>query len=350
MPGFDVFNSDPYTMQSLTDAINKFPPRPQRIAIQGLFEERGITTTSLSVEELTEILNLIPAVPRGAPAYQNISPLRNLRPLRVPHLPVEDRIGAAQIQDVREFGTESALQTVETIVNARQEQLAMQLDMTLEYHRINCLKGKVLDADGVTVLYDLYTEFGVTPPTEADHNLDTAAVGALRTTFHGIARTMGDSLGMMPPGIGAFVGSEYFDALVEHAETRSAYERWSGGLAMSVAGTAGGGPGDMLRMGMARRSFFYAGIFFEEYSELFGSSTQRAVGATKAHFFPIGVPGLYVTRFAPGDFIEAVNTVGLPRYSKLVRDPEDRWVKILAESNPINLCTRPEVLLPARKT
>jgi hypothetical protein len=36
------------------------------------------------------------------------------------------------------------------------------VDATLEHLRIGAIKGQILDADGPAVIYDLFTEFGVT--------------------------------------------------------------------------------------------------------------------------------------------------------------------------------------------
>jgi Phage major capsid protein E len=34
--------------------------------------------------------------------------------------------------------------------------------------------------------------------------------------------------------------------------------------------------------------------------------------ASKAYFFPVGVPGLFRQYNAPADFVETANTIGLP--------------------------------------
>jgi hypothetical protein len=61
--------------------------------------------------------------------------------------------------------------------------------------------------------------------------------------------------------------------------------------------------------------------------------------------YPIGVPGLFKTHYAPADFIEAVNTVGLPAYAKQERMEMDRGIKIHAQSNPLCMCHRPAALI-----
>jgi hypothetical protein len=71
----------------------------------------------------------------------------------------------------------------------------------------------------------------------------------------------------------------------------------------------------------------------------------------KAHFFPVGVPGLFRQYNAPADFVETVNTLGLPRYAKQAVDQEfGRWVKLHTQSNPLPICTRPKVLIKGKRT
>ena len=54
-------------------------------------------------------------------------------------------------------------------------EMATKMDSTLEHLRIGAIKGQILDADGSAVIYDLFTEFGVTQHTEIDFDLDNAS-------------------------------------------------------------------------------------------------------------------------------------------------------------------------------
>jgi hypothetical protein len=55
--------------------------------------------------------------------------------------------------------------------------------------------------------------------------------------------------------------------------------------------------------------------------------------------------------FGPADYLDAVNAPGLPRYAKAAPDAGfGKWVSIEAQSNPLPLCTRPNVLIQAKRT
>ena len=61
----------------------------------------------------------------------------------------------------------------------------------------------------------------------------------------------------------------------------------------------------------------------------------------KALLIPEGVPDLYISVFAPADYMETVNTQGIPYYSMIEPLPFNKGMAGEAQSNPLHLCTRP---------
>jgi ATP-dependent protease ClpP protease subunit len=123
-------------------------------------------------------------------AHFDLSRFRNTPPQLAAIL----TILADEVQNVRAFGSESMLEGVQAVVNQRMSEMASKMDATLEHLRIGAIKGQILDADGSAVIYDLFTEFGVTAHTEIDFDLDNAspAPGVSRrsvTTFGARSRT-----------------------------------------------------------------------------------------------------------------------------------------------------------------
>ncbi|ULQ45966.1 major capsid protein [Flagellatimonas centrodinii] len=335
----DVFNatSGAFSMRALTASINAMPFVPGQIGRLGLFNERGISTTQISLERRDGQIYLVPAADRGAPAKQNQKNGRKLVPINAVHLPVEDVLQADEVQNVRAFGSESELLGVQEKVNEKLETMSMSLEATLEHHRMGALKGIVLDADGASPLYNLFTLFGINQPAEVDYDLDAAspAAGAVRKKINATIRGIEDALGSATyTSIHCYCDSAFFDALVSHVECVAAYERWQNGQA--------------LRERSARRTFHYAGIDFEEYRGSVGG--VPFIGAGKAQFFPVGVQRLFETVYAPANWMETVNTMGLPKYVKATPDKKGRWVELDAQSNPVTYCTRPEVLFRAKMT
>ena len=284
MPALDIFGGSAFTMVALTDAINKMPYVPGRIGQLGLLREQGVSTTSVMIEEREGSLNLVETTARGAPAIRT-RPTSERALAVVPHIALEDTILADEVQNVRAFGSESMLEGVQAVVNQRMSEMATKMDATLEHLRIGAIKGQILDADGSAVIYDLFTEFGVTAHTEIDFDLDNAspAAGAVKKKCHDIRRKIEDGRAQPYEHIHAICGADFFDDLITHSEVAKAYDRYLDGA--------------FLRQGQARGSFEYSGIVFEEYRGRVG--TVDFTDASKAYFFPVGVPGLFRQNNAP---------------------------------------------------
>jgi hypothetical protein len=322
----DVFKSDGFSMMELTAALNKLPHQPGRIGELGLFESSGITKTVVAIEERDGVLALLPTVARGGPSTAARTGRRTVRNFTVPHIPYEDAIFANDIQDVRQFGSEDTLQGVAQVVNDRLAEMKRSHDVTLEYHRMGALNGKILDADGSTVIYNLFTEFGVTEQTqEWVLGTDTTEVQAI---CHSVHRKIESALGgTRPPGVHTFCGADFFDDLVSHDSVKAAVVRYQESMQMRTD---------------VRRGFEFGGIFFEEYVGSVGD--VDFIESDECRSFPVGVP-IYKTYNAPGNFVEAANTIGLEMYAKQQLMDFDRGVRLLTESNPLNLCLRPAALV-----
>jgi len=332
----DAFNTSAFDCMTLTDAINRMPFKPSKIGAMGLFETRGITTTLVMVEEKDGVLSLIPTKARGGIPTVAANENRHARNFVVPHIPLDATVRADEVQNVRAFGSQTELEGVAQVVNDKISSMRQSHEMTLEYHRLGAIKGLVLDADGATVIYILFTEFGciqMAPVVGGFAEFDfTAATPAVKATCMGIVRAIEANLGNAPyDHIHCFCDATFFDGLTNAAGVVAAYALWQQGAALRD---------DM------RKRFMYGGIMFEEYPGTIG--TVQLVEAGAAYFFPVGCPGLFTTSFAPADYIETVNTVGLPYYAKQQVMDFDKGIMINTQSNPLCLCTRPMTLVRGR--
>ena len=331
MPMLDVFNSDAFSAVSLTDAILKRPYKPGRIGALGLFRERGITTTTVIVEEKDGRLSLIMTSPRGGTPSTIGAEKRTARSFVVPHLERESTIMADEVQNVRAFGSENAQEGVQALVNERLTDLRAMHEVTLEHLRVGAIKGSILDADGSTVLFNLFTEFGVVQQT-LDIALATATT-KVRNRAVAIQRLIEVELGAEPiSGYRAFCGDEFFDALIGHATVVTSLQYQESAF---------------LRTDL-RAGFEFGGITWENYRGTVGGVSFFPTA--NAYVVPEGT-SLFGTYFAPADFFEAVNTVGLPLYAKTAMDEQlARWTKIHTQSNPLALCLRPRAVVKVTKS
>ena len=327
MPGLDIFSSDAFSLTTLTERINKMDFQPGLIGSLGLFAEKGVTTTSIEVEEKNGTLRLIPTNPRGAPPFVQARDRRTVRLFKIPQIQKYDRVYADQVQNIRSFGSDTDTQTVQALVDELLAQMGAEVEMTIEHLRVGALQGNILDSDGSTVIYNLFTEFGVSQLTAAI--TFSSAATEIRNQLVAAKRLIEADLGGVPvTGYAAIVSPEFFDALVAHATVKEAYKYQQG---------------NQLQADLRESGFVYAGISFREYRGSIGATPY--IAASTGYMYPTG-PNLFATYFAPGDFVETVNTIGLPMYSKTAPDPEfNRWVSILVQSNPLPLALRPRSIL-----
>ena len=332
----DVFNSDAFSVISLTDAINRQPFIPGRAGTVIDWNEGGVSTTSIAIEEKGGVLSLIDPTPRGGPGNTAAKIKRTMRRLEIPHYQIDDAIYADEVQGVRAFGQQSVVEMVLAKVTDRlAEHAQLRLDPTLEYQRLGAVKGLILNGSGSTLL-NLFTEFGVSQQSEQAFALATAANGELRAKCDGVKRMIAKTLGGLTfREIHAFCSDTFWDALIKNTEVRASY------LQQQEAA--------QLRDGTAYGTFNFGGIVWENYRGGVGTEEATAfIDADKCHIFPVGVPGLWRTVNGPADYIETVNTPGLPRYTKQFRMPNDKGINLEIQTNSLSYCTRPRVLIKGK--
>lgn len=331
----DIFNNDAFGLASLTARFNGESAMyvPGQVGKLRLFEEDGVNTITIMIEERDGSLSLIEPSKRGGPGETVGTNRDKLRSFVIPHLQRDDAVMADEVQGRRAFGTASDVETVLGLVDRKVNRHLRDLDATLEYHRVGAIKGIVLSKSGA-VLHNLYTEFGITEPDAVNFDLDNANTN-VRLKCEQLTRVIEDELDTPYTGIHSFVGDTFWDKVTEHKSVR---EVW---LAAQKAAELLGKKADTIQIG---------GITFERYRT--GKKATQAqgaafIGTNEARFVPTGVPELFITRFAPADYEETVNTDGLPRYVKQIPMLNGKGRSIEVQSNPISLCTRPAVLRKA---
>jgi len=340
----DIFNQKAFDMISLTDTVNKQPYKPQLLGRMGLFEEKSSRTVQIAIEEKTGSLSLVPTTRRGAPATQNAHNLRGIRNFSAPRIALEDRVLAEEIQGVRAFGSETELQGVQQVVSDRFGEMNDKVETTIEFHRAGAVQGIVKDSDNTTVIYNFFTEFGVSQDT-TDFVLGTSGTEILdkcTAVRNNIQNELG-SEGGDDIDILCLCGPVFFGKLIKHAKVTGAYTQWRAW--MSGAPNYGHDP---LTMDLRYKGFNFGNITFMVYRGSVGGVSfidEATINANGVAFaFPM-IGGLFSTVYAPADFMETVNTPGLPRYAKVAPDTRfNQYVDLHLQSNPLCYCKRPKVL------
>lgn len=331
MATFDIFNNDAFSVSALTSTIIDVPRLQTKIGDKKLFREQGMPTLGMMVERKGSTLNLVPSAPRGGVGDTAVRGTRQLIHLPTVHLPQRGAMLADEVQGIRAFGSETEVEAVRSILRDKLEVAKNQIDITMEYHRIGAIKGLVMDSDGVSPLLDVYAAFGMTQQT---HFMALATpTTKVKQKVIEIKRKIQEKLGGLSfTKIRVLCSQSFFDDLTGHAVVEKAFELYQ--------------QNSYARTDQSGSAFEFADVVFEEYAGGVGSTLFIPEG--EAYAYPEGVAGLFQTWYAPADWMETVNTKGLPYYAKQEVMPYQKGVSFESQSNPLNFCSRPEAVLKVK--
>jgi hypothetical protein len=339
----DVFKSDAFSVTTLTDAINKMKYVPGRIGSLGLFTPTGVNTTSIVIDEKNGVLQLVSPSPRGGPGTTLPRATRQARSFRVPHFEINDAVMAEEVQGVRSWGSETEVETVQAKLGERMMEAAQSFAATQEYAQVGAVKGIVTYADGTEL--NLFDEMGITPPADVylDLQASSPTPGALRTAITGIARTIGGNLSDIIPftGLYAICGNNFYDALIQHEEVRASYLSYA--AAAQLRDPTVSSPMTQGSWGV----FQFGGVAWDNYFGAVGDTDF--VDTDQAHVFPLGVPRLFRSYYAPADYVETVNTIGQRLYVKQYEMQNTKGIHLDTQMNSLDICTRPGTLIRCHK-
>lgn len=352
MSVLDVFDSDLFTTVSLTAAVERNPYLPTGLGTLRLFEPKPIRTKALAVEQREGRLVVIPTSDRGGPVTERITEKRSARYFPVPRLAHGDTVTAAELMDVRQFGSETQMMSVQKEVARRLSGptgLQKSIEFTWERHRLGAVQGLLLDADGSTI-YNWFNEFGIPKPTPVEFGLAAKTAGSLRTTCNQLVRHMvraaKGAFGPESRVIG-LCGDGFWDLLVNHPDVTSTYLNWVQAQelrkGMAFFGDKGANP-------VSSNPGILSPMPFGdiEWINYRGSDdlTSIAVPETGAIFFPEGADDVFDVAWAPHASQQWIATLGKPIYVVPIKDRDrQEWWRMEVYSYPLHICKRPEVLM-----
>jgi hypothetical protein len=91
---------------------------------------------------------------------------------------------------------------------------------------------------------------------------------------------------------------------------------------------------------------FYGGVAWVNYSGTVpdsSGSAQPLIDSNSAYIFPMGTD-VFKTWYAPADYMETVNTEGMPFYAKQQPTKYDKGIDIECQTNPLPICLKPAVI------
>jgi len=145
MATMDIFEGDAFTIVELTRALENIPYKPAILSGAGLFGSRGVRTRTVMIESRDGTLSLIPFSERGSAYDSQIPERREMRAFVCRQFKKQDVLWASEIQAIRDFGSETAVQQVQAEVARKLGRLRNDAEATFEFHLFNGIQGVVKD-------------------------------------------------------------------------------------------------------------------------------------------------------------------------------------------------------------
>lgn len=335
----DIFNQNAWgVVEVQEEIIERVDFRPQLLGTLGLFAPIYSRSRTIGIVDQAGTRSLIPTSPNGSAPEELVPQGATVRTMQAVRLAKGSTIYAIELAGIAALPFSEQTVEVADEVTDRTGQIKEDLELTWEHMRFGAIQGKVLDADGATVLVNWYDFWGIAEPAEIDFELDDPNTD-VRKKCRDVKRAMQVAAkGLWTPNtkVGSVVGDSFFDMLVNHAqikETKLGTER-----APTLENIDG------------YSSIEIEGIVFINYRGTDDGSTI-AIGAEKARFFPIGARNAFQVAWAPAsEFKPYLNKRGQEFYGLILADNSgrDEWDRVELYSYPLFICTRPEMLLRAK--
>lgn len=326
-----------FTTEELSLAISNLPTRIGNPADIELFRTIPGTATTFDVEFYAESGILVPTTEWGGVAPKNSSGKRSAKSFKIPHMPLEDVVKAADVMGVRAFGSTQA-ETVGGKVLDKLQQMKNKIDSTLAFRRSKAKQGLIIDADGTTIL-NYFTEFGVSQ-VEVDFELGTATTN-IAAKCQDVIDAVEDALGQeVYSSVEVEVDRAFYDALTAHKNVREVFLGWSAAEE---------------KLGRSNTSgFVFGGLKFivnrQKAPTGANGALEPIIAAKTGTAYPKGTQDVFVTALAPADFKETVNTQALPFYAKSEALRFGRGDELHVQANQLPIVLKPLALVKVKST
>lgn len=325
---------------NLSPAVNKANAKYTLTETLGLFMPMPLEGKFVAIPRITQRDNLLEDIQWGARAQTIEGDTKAYLSLMVPRFPTTDSILPTDIGNNYRWEDVIEGEQPETLVAVRDRKMSKHRQAfmdTWEKARMQLIIDGTVYAPNGTVVTNFYTEFGETRDDVAmSLNDETVDV---QSEVEEIIASIQDNIknGSVPGRFMAICGSTFFAALVKHPYVKEA-AKWVefGGQREDVLV---GRLGNNLGLDARYRALDFGGIYWVQ--------DRKFMTAAEARVFPLDVPEMFITYFAPHELTFGVQGQAAQQiyyFEKLIDDlPQE--IKIHVESNFMNACMYPQAIV-----
>lgn len=347
----DIFKNDAFSQANLRRVLPNMPFTPGALGQMNLFQPHYIDTETVLIYMENGMIRLIPDTLRGAPDILAERQTGEFRAVKTRRLSKKDDVRASELLGLADqtFPLDQRLRTAAGLVNQRMGQLRTDMEATRELHRLGAIQGKLLDADGTTVLVNYFDVFGIAEPTPVGVNFGTLTEDEIAAFFQAefyipmyrSLQVRSGGTGMVPAfRVGALVSDDFWFELMKHPGVR---EIWK----LNMQARAIAEAQNPLVTPPLWESFTFGNVTWIHYMGALSGPLQVPDG--EAIIFPIGAKDVFDVYFSPGETLSQVQGVGQELYPMLRVDPRDdpEFIELFLRSYPLYACIYPQVLMRA---
>jgi Phage major capsid protein E len=346
----DILRNDTFSYVNLQRVAGNTTYVPTTLGMMNLFEPEPIIGEVVHLYEEDQVIRLVPTTERGTPDTRMLRDVGRLRALKTTRLSQIDSIRASELVGMANMALPQTIRvrTAQDLIARRTAKMKRQLEFTKELHRFGGIQGKLLDADGTTVIADFFDIFGLNQP--ALINFDFAGLAEeellqfIQDTFLRPTQIAMQDSGRWTPNTyyAAIVGDTFWAKLMQHPGFRRIYQ-------LVLTATAEAAARDQLTKPNMWNVIDFAGVRWINYQGT--RNNAIAVPTNEARFFPVGAVDVFKVYWGSGETMLDVTNPGQPEYLYVqpdVRTNIPEYVDTVLRSYPLYACIFPKALSRAQ--
>lgn len=326
--------------------VNAIPARFGQLNADGLFPNSGLSTPFVRVDMLDGQITALPVTPGGRPSTIARHGSQKAFVFEIPNVSHEDSVLAGDVREWLAYAQRTNVpeEAVVNRVEERHRRNRLKFEITLEVMKVGAMKGIIVDGAN-TVLYDLFSIFGV-EPRKVYFNFANNAFDVPNAIEAVIGGTEDSLINDVMSGVEVRVSPEFYNKLIRHPSVEKYFANTPAMLneLLKQRRVASGGG--------FRREIEIGGLVFKEYRakvKLWGQeNTTRLIAADRGYAYPIGTEDAHKTFVAPPlDIRELDGSVAgvddLVHFSEEVMK-HGAGLEWKYQANPLPIWTKPNLL------
>lgn len=346
----DILRNDTFSYVNLQRMAGNTTYVPQTLGQMQLFTPAPIVGQIVHLYSEDSTIRLVPTTELGTPDIRLIPDQGRMHALKTTGLRQVTSVRASELVGIANMALPETIRERNAInlLTKRTAKMKNNLEFTKELHRFGAIQGKVVDADGTSVIADFFEIFGLSQPALVDVDFPNIPEEMLAQLFQDtflrpIEIALQDG-GRMNPGvyIAAICGDGWWAKLMTHPGFRNIYK-------LVLQANAEAAARDQLTKPNMWKVIDFAGVRWINYQGTRNNSI--AVPLNECRFFPVGAQDVFTVYWGSGETMLDATEEGRPEYLYVQPDTRTQmpsFVDATLRSYPLYACTFPKALMRAR--